>query len=115
MCGGGSERWRALMDATRAVAVELVEGGVIEITRRGAKVNADAIRGPIRLRLRLSRDEFAVDASRGEPSTGGAAVKVQRVARLETRVDRKNRSGSDVAAARTRAPADAKRRKTKRD
>ena len=95
--------------------MELVKEGVVDITRRGVKVDPDAIRGPIRLRLRLSRDEFAVDASRGEPSTGGAAVKVQRVARLETRVDRKNRSGSDVAAARTRAPADAKRRKTKRD
>lgn len=99
------------MDATRAVAVELVKEGVVDITRRGVKVDPDAIRGPIRLRLSPRR---ADDVSGGDPSTGGEAVKATRGARLDARIDR-NIRGSGVAAVGTRAPVDAKRRKTRRD
>ena len=98
------------MDATRAVAVELVKEGVVDITRRGVKVDPDAIRGPIRLRLSPRR---ADDVSGGDPSTGGEAVKATRGARLDARIDG-NIRGSGAAVG-TRAPVDAKRRKTRRD
>ena len=123
VCGRGSERWRELMDATRAVAVELVEEGVVEITQRGKKVDVTSFRGPIR--LRLSRPP--VEPSRGEVSgkkdTKDEAVKVERVPRGRpsriARVDRP-RTEKNVAAERERAaPGDAKkkkkRRKTERD
>lgn len=123
VCGRGSERWRELMDATRAVAVELVEEGVVEITQRGKKVDVTSFRGPIR--LRLSRPP--VEPSRGEVSgkkdTKDEAVKVERVPLARpsriARVDRP-RTEKNVAAERERAaPGDAKkekkRRKTERD
>lgn len=125
VCGRGSERWRELMDATRAVAVELVEEGVVEITQRGKKVDVTSFRGPIR--LRLSRPP--VEPSRGEVSgkkekeAKDEAVKVERVplarpSRIAL-IDRP-RTEKNVAAERERAaPGDAKkkkkRRKTERD
>lgn len=45
------EDWRDKMDLVRAVARELVEKKLIEITQKGKAVNVDA-KGPIRLRLR---------------------------------------------------------------
>lgn len=123
VCGRGSERWRELMDATRAVAVELVEEGVVEITQRGKKVDVTSFRGPIR--VRLSRPP--VEPSRGEvfgkKETKEKAVKVDRgpvaspcgiavsVDRLMTEPN--VAAESERAALRDEAPK--KRRKTKRD
>ena len=123
MCGRDSERWRELMDATRAVAVELVEEGVVEITQRGKKVDVTSFRGPIR--VRLSRQP--VEPSRGEvfgkKETKDETVKVERgpVARpcgIAVSVDRLKTepnvaAESERAALRDEAPK--KRRKTKRD
>jgi len=44
--------WRPLMERARMAARRLVAAGVVEITQRGAVVDASAARGPIRLRLR---------------------------------------------------------------
>lgn len=119
MCDRGSERWRELMDATRAVAVELVREGVVDITQRGVSVSLkknEPIRGPIRLRLAEKRDarRETEDASVGtfEPSVeGDEAVKggVTRVGRTPdtTKAHRRVRKGI--------IPHDAKRRKTRRD
>jgi hypothetical protein len=99
------------MDATRAVAVELVEEGVVEITQRGKKVDVTSFRGPIR--VRLSRP----------PETKDEAVKVERVpvaspCGIAVSVDRlmtepNVAAESERAALRDEAPK--KRRKTKRD
>jgi hypothetical protein len=124
VCGRDSERWRELMDATRAVAVELVEEGVVEITQRGKKVDVTSFRGPIRVRLsrppvepeargevfgkKETKDE-TVKVERGpvaEP--GGIAVSVDRL-KTEPNVA----AESERAALRDEAPK--KRRKTKRD
>lgn len=43
--------WRALMPDIRRVAARLAEQGLIEATQRGAPVDAERARGPIRLRL----------------------------------------------------------------
>jgi hypothetical protein len=44
--------WRPLMERARMAARRLVAAGVVEITQRGAVVDASAARGPIRIRLR---------------------------------------------------------------
>ena len=121
MCGRGSERWRELMDATRAVAVELVDEGVVDITQRGEKVDAmnEPIRGPIRLRLAEKRDArfTETDASVGtfQPSshTGDEAMKggVTCVGRPpDTKAHRRVRKGISLPR-----DANAKRRMTRRD
>ena len=119
VCGRDSERWRELMDATRAVAVELVEEGVVEITQRGKKVDVTSFRGPIR--VRLSRPP--VEPSRGEvfgkKETKDETVNVERgpVARpcgIAVSVDRLM-TEPNVAAESERDEAPKKRRKTKRD
>jgi hypothetical protein len=46
----GGERFRGLMDATRAAAAELVADGEIEVTQRGQVVDLARARGPVRLR-----------------------------------------------------------------
>ena len=119
MCGRGSERWRELMDATRAVAVELVDEGVVDITQRGEKVATlknEPIRGAIRLRLAEKRAtqsrETDVSVGTFEPSVeGDEAVKggVTCVGRTPdtTKAHRRVRKGI--------IPHDAKRRKTRRD
>ena len=113
MCGRGSERWRELMDATRAVAVELVDEGVVDITQRGEKVATlknEPIRGAIRLRLAEKRAthvcrETDVSVGTFEPSgpSGDEAVKGDT---KDTKARRRVRKG---------IPHDAKRRKTRRD
>ncbi|MBT0565577.1 DUF3253 domain-containing protein [Williamsia sp. CHRR-6] len=50
-------QWRRLMDAVRAVARELVEEGVVEITQRGHVVDPASARGPIRIRRVRRRPE----------------------------------------------------------
>lgn len=117
MCDRGSERWRELMDATRAVALELVDEGVVDITQRGVSLKKnEPIRGPIRLRLAEKRDarRETEDASVGtfEPSVeGDETVKggVTCVGRTPdtTKAHRRVRKGI--------IPHDAKRRKTRRD
>ena len=119
MCGRGSERWRELMDATRAVAVELVDEGVVDITQRGEKVATlknEPIRGAIRLRLAEKRAtqsrETDVSVGTFEPSVEkDEAVKggVTCVGRTPdtTKAHRRVRKGI--------IPHDAKRRKTRRD
>ena len=112
MCGRGSERWRELMDATRAVAVELVDEGVVDITQRGEKVATlknEPIRGAIRLRLAEKRAtqsrETDVSVGTFEPSgpSGDEAVKGDT---KDTKAHRRVRKG---------IPHDVKRRKTRRD
>ena len=105
------------MDATRAVALELVDEGVVDITQRGVSLKKkEPIRGPIRLRLAEKRDarRETEDASVGtfEPSVeGDEAVKggVTCVGRTPdtTKAHRRVRKGI--------IPHDAKRRKTRRD
>ena len=46
-----SDDWRELMPQVRVVAVRMAEAGEITVTQRGTEVDADAARGPIRLRL----------------------------------------------------------------
>jgi len=113
VCGRGSERWRELMDATRAVAVELVDEGVVDITQRGEKVATlknEPIRGAIRLRLAEKRAtqsrETDVSVGTFEPSgpSGDEAVKGDT---KDTKAHRRVRKGI--------IPHDAKRRKTRRD
>jgi len=124
VCGRDSERWRELMDATRAVAVELVEEGVVEITQRGKKVDVTSFRGPIR--VRLSRPPVEPEARGevfGKKETKDETVNVERgpVARpcgIAVSVDRLKTepnvaAESERAALRDEAPK--KRRKTKRD
>jgi hypothetical protein len=111
------------MDATRAVAVELVEEGVVEITQRGKKVDVTSFRGPIRVRLSRppvepSRGEvFGKKETKDEGCEGrerpcrepcGIAVSVDRLM-TEPNVA----AESERAALRDEAPK--KRRKTKRD
>ncbi|MEM1296728.1 MAG: DUF3253 domain-containing protein [Verrucomicrobiota bacterium] len=43
--------WRTLMEATRTVARSLVKAGEIEVCQKGAVVDAETAKGPIRLRL----------------------------------------------------------------
>lgn len=45
----GGEYWRAAMDPARVVAGELAGAGVIEVRQRGAKVELDQVKGPVRL------------------------------------------------------------------
>ncbi len=48
----GGDRWRELMDDTRATARRLAAAGVVEITQRGSVVDPnDDWRGPIRIRI----------------------------------------------------------------
>ncbi|NNU81566.1 DUF3253 domain-containing protein [Halovulum dunhuangense] len=47
-----SEFWRDLMPKVRGVAAEMQAEGVLEATRRGQVVQANAPGGPIRLQLR---------------------------------------------------------------
>jgi hypothetical protein len=49
---GGDEGFRPLMDLVRDAARDLVADGAIDVTQRGAPVDLDAARGPIRLRRR---------------------------------------------------------------
>ncbi len=46
------ERFRPLMAPVRDAAAQLADEGRIEVTQRGAVVDARGARGPIRLRLR---------------------------------------------------------------
>lgn len=46
------EQFRPLMDQARAVAAQLTDEGVLEVTRRGEVVHPRETRGAIRLRLR---------------------------------------------------------------
>ena len=45
-----NERWRALMPRIRAVAQRLAHEGRLDVTRRGAAVDATTPGGPIRLK-----------------------------------------------------------------
>jgi hypothetical protein len=108
------------MDATRAVAVELVEEGVVEITQRGKKVDVTSFRGPIRVRLSRPR----VEPSRGEvfekKETKEKAVKVERgpvasPSGIAVSVDRLMTEPNESERAALRDEAPKKRRKTKRD
>jgi hypothetical protein len=47
---GGDDGFRPLMPLVRDAARELVAAGAIVVTQRGAVVDLDAARGPIRLR-----------------------------------------------------------------
>jgi hypothetical protein len=49
---GGDDGFRPLMGLVRDTARELAADGRIEVTQRGAPVDIDGARGPIRLRLR---------------------------------------------------------------
>jgi hypothetical protein len=49
---GGDDGFRPLMGLVRDTARELVADGRIEVRQRGATVDIDGARGPIRLRLR---------------------------------------------------------------
>lgn len=49
--------WRALMPDIRRVAARLAEQGLIEAIQRGAPVDAERARGPIRLRLSRPVDD----------------------------------------------------------
>jgi hypothetical protein len=51
---GGDVGFRALMPLVRDAARELVSAGEIDVTQRGAPVDLDTARGPIRLRRRPS-------------------------------------------------------------
>ncbi|QPH55697.1 DUF3253 domain-containing protein [Pontivivens ytuae] len=44
-----SDDWRPLMPEVRAVAARLAEQGQIAVTQKGAPVDAEQARGPIRL------------------------------------------------------------------
>jgi hypothetical protein len=102
------------MDATRAVAVELVDEGVVDITQRGEKVATlknEPIRGAIRLRLaeKCATQSRETDVSVGtfEPSVEkDEAVKGDTKDTKDTKAHRRVRK--DI-------PHDAKRRKTRRD
>jgi len=50
LVGGGD--WKPLMEPARAAARTLVAQGKIVITQRGAVVDGDTVKGPIRLKLR---------------------------------------------------------------
>ncbi|MEM1377524.1 MAG: DUF3253 domain-containing protein [Pseudomonadota bacterium] len=45
------DAWRALMPSVRAVAAHLSQSGKIVVTQKGAPVDAETARGPIRLGL----------------------------------------------------------------
>ena len=45
----GGTSWRSAMDAARAVATELADGGVLEVRQRGQRVDPRTARGPLRL------------------------------------------------------------------
>jgi hypothetical protein len=49
---GGDDGFRPLMGLVRDAARDLVADGAIEVTQRGAPVDLDDARGPIRLRRR---------------------------------------------------------------
>ena len=104
------------MDATRAVAVELVDEGVVDITQRGEKVarlKNEPIRGAIRLRLAEKRAtqsrETDVSVGTFEPSgdEGDEAVNGDTKDTKDTKSHRR--------VIRKGIPHDAKRRKTRRD
>jgi hypothetical protein len=49
------ERWRELMEPTRAAARRLVSAGEVEVVQRGRVVDPSTARGPIRIRRRAAR------------------------------------------------------------
>jgi hypothetical protein len=49
---GTEDSWRDLMAPTREAAQRLVERGLVEVTQRGAVVDLDQAKGPVRLRRR---------------------------------------------------------------
>ena len=49
---GGDDGFRALMPLVRDAARAMVADGEIDVTQKGAVVDLDAARGPIRLRRR---------------------------------------------------------------
>lgn len=55
--GGGGESWRKHMDDVRRVAAEMASRGEIVATQKGSEVEADNVRGPIRLNLGASLRE----------------------------------------------------------
>ena len=48
----GGPGWRSRMDVVRAVAADMAERGVIDVTQRGVPVVGRSWRGPVRLRRR---------------------------------------------------------------
>ncbi|MCQ4119233.1 DUF3253 domain-containing protein [Rhodococcus tibetensis] len=44
------DEWRPLMESVRQAARRLVEAGEVEITQKGAVVDPESVRGPIRIR-----------------------------------------------------------------
>lgn len=54
----GETAWRAAMSAVRSAAQRLARAGEIDITQRGRALDdIDSIRGPIRLRLSVCRQQ----------------------------------------------------------
>ena len=49
---GAEDSWRDLMEPTREAAQRLVDRGLVEVTQRGAVVDLDQAKGPVRLRRR---------------------------------------------------------------
>ena len=64
VAGDDEQAWRPLMEPVRRAARRLVDGGEVEVLQRGAVVDAETARGPVRLR--------ATDGLR-RPAPGGAA------------------------------------------
>ncbi len=50
-------RWRQLMPQVRQAAQELAQAHRLDVTRRGARVDATSRGGPIRLGLPIKRDD----------------------------------------------------------
>lgn len=50
VAGDDDEQWRPRMDAARDAARRLARKGAVEITQRGAVVDPETARGPIRIR-----------------------------------------------------------------
>ncbi len=51
VAGRDETDWRPQMDAARDAARRLAAQGAVEVTQRGAVVDLDSARGPIRIRL----------------------------------------------------------------
>jgi len=52
-------QWRALMKPVRRAAVDLANEGLIEILKKGKRIDPDAVRGVIRLRIAGRNDADA--------------------------------------------------------
>jgi hypothetical protein len=49
---GSDDSWRDLMEPARQAAQRLVQRGLVEVTQRGAVVDLDQAKGPVRIRRR---------------------------------------------------------------